>query len=89
MEPSSQLGGSFNEKGAIMRYEDMTSRQKSKVRFDICPLCSGKFNKLDDIQEIKMKYGRTMMHFYFHSSCLVAWRYTSQLEGVENEKATV
>lgn len=73
-----------------MRYEDLTPYQKSRVRYDICPLCSGKFNKFDDVQEVKMKYGRAMLHFYFHSACLIAWRYPSQLEKEENyEEATV
>ena len=80
-----------------MRYEDLTKSQQAQVRLDTCPLCSGKFNKLDDIQEIRMKYGRSTMHFYFHSSCLLGWRHphlvsteSSQLDKeVEYEEATI
>ena len=71
-----------------MRYNEMTKNQKDRVRFQECPMCNGKFTKLDDVQEIKMKYGRATLHFYFHSNCLLKWRFPSQLEeGIENEKA--
>ena len=67
-----------------MRYEDMTQLQKERVRNYTCEICGQKFTKLDDVQEINMKYGRAMLHFEFHSSCLLAkrgiYKYPSQLE---------
>lgn len=67
-----------------MRYEDMTQSQKLRVRNYKCEICGQKFTKLDDVQEIKMKYGRAMLHFEFHSSCLLAkrgiYKFPSQLE---------
>lgn len=70
-----------------MKYEDMTQSQKARVREERCVICGQKFTKLDDVQEIKMKYGRAMLHFDFHSTCLLSWRFPSQLgnrEEVQN-----
>lgn len=72
-----------------MRYEDMTPYQWSRVESSICPLCGNRITKLDDIQQIKMKYGRALIYYNFHSNCLLSWKFPSQLGGVENEKATV
>lgn len=69
-----------------MRYADMTKSQRDRVRFSICTLCQSNFTKLDDVQEIKMKYGRAVLHFYFHSNCLLKSRFPSQLEEVKNGK---
>lgn len=67
-----------------MKYAEMTKYQRDRVRFSICTLCGGKFTKLDDVQEIKMKYGRAVLHFYFHSNCLLKSRFPSQLGEVQN-----
>lgn len=72
-----------------MKYEDMTPYEKSRVRDSTCPLCGEKITKLDDVQQIKMKYGRALIYYNFHSNCLLQLRFPSQLGGVENEKATV
>ena len=72
-----------------MKYAEMTKSQRDRVRFSECPLCEGKFTKLDDIQEIKMKYGRAVLHFYFHSNCLLKIRFPSQLGEVQNAKEEV
>lgn len=73
-----------------MRYEDLTPYQKARVRHDICRICFGKFNKFDDVQEVKIKYGRAMLYFHFHTDCLINQRKPSQLEReVENEEITV
>lgn len=70
-----------------MRYEDLSAYQKSRVRDDICTICQGKFNKFDDVQEVKIKYGRAMLYFHFHTSCLINQRYSSQLgREVKNEE---
>lgn len=63
-----------------MKYEDMAKSQRDRVRFSTCILCHNKFTKLDDVQEIKMRYGRSILHFYFHSNCLLKSRFPSQLE---------
>lgn len=63
-----------------MKYEDMAKSQRDRVRFSTCTLCHNKFTKLDDVQEIKMRYGRSILHFYFHSNCLLKSRCPSQLE---------
>lgn len=63
-----------------MKYEDMAKSQRDRVRFSTCTLCHNKFTKLDDVQEIKMRYGRSILHFYFHSNCLLKLRFPSQLE---------
>lgn len=67
----------------------MTKSQRDRVRFSTCQLCDGKFTKLDDVQEIKMKYGRAVLHFYFHSNCLLKTRFPSQLGEVQNAKEEV
>lgn len=66
-----------------MRYEEMSRTQKNRINFDTCLICKRKFTKLDDIQELKMKYGRAMLHFYFHSNCLIGIRCPSQLANRE------
>lgn len=68
-----------------MKYADMTKSQRDRLRFSVCTLCENKFTKLDDVQEIKMKYGRSVLHFYFHSNCLLKSRFPSQLEPVGKE----
>lgn len=73
-----------------MKYEEMTKYQQSKMYLQECPICSGKFTKFDDVQELKMRYGRSIMHFYFHSKCLLGLKVPSQLEREEEyEEATV
>ena len=73
-----------------MKYEEMTKYQQSKMYLQECPICSGKFTKFDDVQELKMRYGRSIMHFYFHSKCLLGLKISSQLEREEDyEEATV
>ena len=72
-----------------MKYAEMTKSQRDRVRFSECTLCDGKFTKLDDVQEIKMKYGRAVLHFYFHSNCLLKTRFPSQLGEVQNAKEEV
>lgn len=72
-----------------MKYSEMTKSQRDRIRFSECTLCEGKFTKLDDVQEIKMKYGRAVLHFYFHSNCLLKTRYPSQLGEVENAKEEI
>ena len=72
-----------------MKYAEMTKSQRDRVRFSVCTLCKGKFTKLDDVQEIEMKYGRAVLHFYFHSNCLLKLRFPSQLGEVQNAKEEV
>lgn len=72
-----------------MKYAEMTKSQRDRVRFSECTLCHGKFTKLDDVQEIKMKYGRAVLHFYFHSNCLLKTMFPSQLGEVQNAKEEV
>lgn len=66
-------------RGEIMKYTDMTRYQQMRSKSAICPFCGEGFTKFDDVQELKMKYGRAMLHFYFHSSCLLSIKMSSQL----------
>lgn len=72
-----------------MKYIEMTKSQRVRVRYLECPLCKSKFTKLDDVQEIKMKYGKAMLYFDFHSNCLLKTRFPSQLEEVQNGKEEI
>ena len=72
-----------------MRYDEMTNREQRLSRQAICPLCGEQITKLDDVQLIKIKYGKQMIYSYFHSACIInSLIISSQLEeGIENEKA--
>lgn len=72
-----------------MRYDEMTGREQRLSRQAICPLCGERIDKLDDVQLVKIKYGKQMIYSYFHSTCIInSLVISSQLEeGIENEKA--
>ena len=72
-----------------MRYDEMTGREQRLSRQAICPLCGEQISKLDDVQVVKIKYGKQMIYSYFHSACIInSLLISSQLEeGIENEKA--
>lgn len=73
-----------------MRYEDLNSSKKSTIRLGVkCELCNKKISRVDDFQLLKMKYGRSILNFYFHSNCLLAIRGLSQLGGVKNEEEEI
>lgn len=73
-----------------MRYEQLSKYQQSRVLDSHCPICGMKITKLDDFQQIKMKYGKSILYFNFHSSCLLSFKIPSQLEKEENyEEAAV
>lgn len=73
-----------------MRYEDLNSSQRSTFRLGLkCDLCNRKLTRVDDFQILKMRYGRSILHFYFHSNCLLAARGLSQLGGVKNEEEEI
>lgn len=63
-----------------MKYEDLSKYQKERIRGSTCPFCGEGFTKFDDVQELKMKYGKAMLYYYFHSSCLLSIKFSSQLE---------
>ena len=67
-----------------MRYENLTKYQWSRVEGCLCPLCGNPITKLDDFQQIKMKYGKSILYYNFHSNCLLALKLSSQL-GKEEE----
>ena len=72
-----------------MRYEDMTKREQLLLRTAICPMCQCQIDKLEDVQIVKMKYGKRVIPFYIHSACLLNSLLTSQLatQGKEVENA--
>lgn len=65
-----------------MNYAEMTDREQRLSRIAICPLCQSPISKLDDVQIVKVRYGKRVLPFYIHSSCLLnSICITSQLEG--------
>lgn len=72
-----------------MTYETMTDRERRMSRTAVCPLCQAPISKLDDVQIVKMKYGKRTLPFYLHSACLLnSVCVASQLgEEVENAKS--
>lgn len=71
-----------------MLYENMTDREQRMCRTALCPLCQAPISKLDDVQIVKLRYGKRILPFYIHSSCLLNSVCTSsQLEGGEVEYA--
>lgn len=67
-----------------MQYENMTDREQRMSRTALCPLCHKQITKLDDVQIAKVRYGKRVLPFYLHSSCLLnSICMTSQLEEVE------
>lgn len=72
-----------------MRYEDMTKREQLLSRGALCPMCQCPIDKLEDVQIVKMKYGKRVIPFYIHSACLLNSLLTSQLasQGKEVENA--
>lgn len=74
-----------------MRYEDMTVREQRLSKTALCPLCMGAIEKIDDVQLVKMRYGKRVIPFYMHSACLLNSLLSSQLgasrEEVKNEEA--
>lgn len=70
-----------------MLYENMTDRERRMSRNALCPLCHAPISKIDDVQIVKVRYGKRTLPFYLHSSCLLnSVCVTSQLEGVEYEE---
>ena len=74
-----------------MRYEDMTIREQRLSRTAICPICHDAIEKIEDVQIVKIKYGKRVIPFYIHSACLLNSICSSQLDGVirkevQNEK---
>lgn len=69
-----------------MIYAEMTDRDKRLSRGSRCPLCNASISKYDDVQLVKMRYGRRVIPFYIHSSCLLNSIASSQLGGIENEE---
>lgn len=72
-----------------MRYENLTKYQWSRVEGCLCPLCGNPITKLDDFQQIKMKYGKAILYYNFHSNCLLTLKFSSQLGGVKNEEEEI
>ena len=69
-----------------MRYEDMTQREKQLSRLYFCPFCKGKIQKIDDVQIVKIKYGKQILYRFMHTSCLINSILPSQLEGEKYEE---
>lgn len=71
-----------------MQYTEMTDREQRLSRSAVCPLCRSPISKLDDVQIVKVRYGKRVLPFYIHSTCLLnSICITSQLEGVNYEEA--
>lgn len=69
-----------------MIYAEMTDREKRLSQQSICPICQKPIDKIEDVQLVKMRYGRRVIPFYIHSSCLLNSIASSQLGGIENEE---
>lgn len=70
-----------------MQYAEMTDREQRLSRTALCPLCHSPISKIDDVQIVKLRYGKRILPFYIHSSCLLnSICVTSQLEGVNYEE---
>ena len=71
-----------------MQYAEMTDREQRLSRTALCPLCQSPISKLDDVEIVKVRYGKRILPFYLHSACLLnSICITSQLEGVNYEEA--
>lgn len=71
-----------------MNYAEMTDREQRLSRTAVCPLCHIPISKIDDVQIVKLRYGKRVLPFYIHSACLLnSICITSQLEGVNYEEA--
>lgn len=69
-----------------MIYAEMTDREKRLSQQSVCPICGKPIDKIEDVQLVKMRYGRRVIPFYIHSSCLLNSIASSQLGGIENEE---
>lgn len=63
-----------------MRYEDMTLREQRLSKTALCPLCHERIEIIQDVQIVKMKYGKRVILFYIHSACLLNSIVSSQLD---------
>lgn len=63
----------------------MTKREQLLSRGAICPMCQCSIDKLEDVQIVKMKYGKRVIPFYIHSACLLNSLLSSQLAGSGKE----
>ena len=63
-----------------MNYAEMTDREKRLSHQSFCPICFKSIDKIDDVQIVKMRYGRRVIPFYIHSTCLLNSLVSSQLE---------
>lgn len=63
-----------------MNYAEMTDREKRLSHQSVCPICHNQIDKIDDVQIVKMRYGRRVIPFYIHSICLLNSLVSSQLE---------
>ena len=63
-----------------MNYAEMTDREKRLSQQSLCPMCRKPIDKIDDVQIVKMRYGRRVIPFYIHSTCLLNSIESSQLE---------
>ncbi len=67
-------------KGRNMRYEDMTVREQRLSHNAICPFCRCPITRLEDVQIVKIRYGKRIIPAYMHTSCLLNTMLSSQLE---------
>ena len=58
----------------------MTKREQLLSRTSLCPICKEAIGKLEDVQIVKVKYGKRVISFFIHSACLLNSRGASQLE---------
>ena len=72
-----------------MRYEDMTDRERRLFRQASCPICKKHLDKIDDVQLLKVRHGRTILPFYIHTSCLLSTLLSSQLDTLREEVENV
>ena len=63
-----------------MKYEDMTPRQRQLSKKALCPICEQSIVPFEDIQIIKINYGKRVLHSFIHTGCILNSMFSSQLE---------
>lgn len=68
-----------------MKYAEMTDREQRLSRASRCPLCHTSISKFEDVQIVKIRYGRRIVPFYIHTACLLNSLYVASPSQLERE----
>ena len=68
-----------------MKYEEMTPRMKRLSKEVTCPICNNPIVPYEDVQIIKINYGKRVLHSFFHTTCILNSLLSSQLETSSRE----